>query len=44
MVILPGMDAGYMLLHPRVDVFLQMNIGTAAGKIRLTAIPVNKAV
>jgi len=43
MVILPGMDAGCMLLHPRVAVFLQMNTVTAADKIRLTVIPVNNS-
>ncbi len=30
-----------MLLHPRVAVFLQVNIVTAAEKIRLTVMPVN---
>jgi hypothetical protein len=43
MVILPGMDAGYILLHPRFAVFLQMNTVTAAKKIRLTVIPVNNS-
>jgi hypothetical protein len=36
MMILPGMDARCMLLRPRVAVFPQANIVTAAEKIRLT--------
>jgi hypothetical protein len=41
MAILPDMDAACMLLHPRVAVFLQVNIVTAAEKIMLRVIPVN---
>jgi hypothetical protein len=41
MMILPGMDAGCMLLYPRVAVFLQLNVVTAAEKIRLTVMPVS---
>jgi hypothetical protein len=43
MVILPGMDAGCMLLHPRVAVFLQMNTVNTAEEIRLTVILVNNS-
>jgi hypothetical protein len=43
MAILPGMDAGCMLLHPRVAVFLQVNIVATAQKIRPTVIPVNNS-
>jgi hypothetical protein len=41
MMILPGMDARRMLLRPRVAVFPQVNIATAAGKIRLTVMQVS---
>jgi len=37
------MDAGCMLLHPRVAVFLQVNIAAAAEKIRITVIPVSRS-
>jgi hypothetical protein len=40
MMILPDMDAGCMLLHSRVAVFLQVNIVTAAETIRITVMPV----
>ena len=43
MMILPGMDAGCLLLRPRVAVFLQINIVTVAEKIRLTVIPANNS-
>jgi hypothetical protein len=41
MMILPDMNVGCMLLYPRVAVFLQVNIVTAAEKIRITVMPVN---
>jgi hypothetical protein len=40
MMILPGIDAGCMLLRPRVAVFPQENMVIAAEKIRLTVMPV----
>jgi len=41
MMILPGTDAGCMLLRPRVAVFPQVDIVTAAEKIRLTVMQVS---
>jgi hypothetical protein len=43
MMILPGMDAMCMLLRPRVAVFPQANIVTAAEKIRFTVMPVSQS-
>jgi hypothetical protein len=41
MIILPGIDARCMLLRPRVAVFPQVNIVTAAEKIRLMVMQVS---
>jgi hypothetical protein len=40
-MILPGMDARYMLMRPRVAVFPQLDMVTAAEKIRLTVMQVS---
>jgi hypothetical protein len=42
-MILPGMDAGRMLLCPRVAVFTQKTMVITAEKIRLTVIPVSRS-
>jgi hypothetical protein len=42
-MILPGMDARYMLMRPRVAVFPQLDMVTAAEKIRLTVMPVSQS-
>jgi hypothetical protein len=42
MMILPGMDARCMPVRPRVAVFPQAAIVTAAEKIRLTVMPVSQ--
>ena len=41
-MILPAMDAMCMLMRPRVAVLSQVNIATAAEKIRLTVIQVSR--
>jgi hypothetical protein len=41
MMILPGMDAGCMLIRPYFAIFPQVNIVTAAEKIRITVMPVS---
>jgi hypothetical protein len=43
MMILPGMDAGCMLLHLRVAAFPQVNMVAAAEKIRLTVMQVSRS-
>jgi hypothetical protein len=40
-MILPGMNARCMLMCPRVAIFPQVNIITAAEKIRLTVMQVS---
>jgi hypothetical protein len=40
-MILPGMNARCMLMRPRVAVFPQVDIVTAAEKIRLTVMQVS---
>jgi hypothetical protein len=42
-MILPGIDAKCMLKRPRVAVFPQANIVTAAEKIRLTVMQVSRS-
>jgi hypothetical protein len=43
MMILPGMDAGHMLLRPCVAVFPQKTMVITAEKIRLRVMPVSRS-
>jgi hypothetical protein len=42
-MILPGIDAGRMLLRPRVAVFPQKTMVITAEKIRLTVMPASRS-
>jgi hypothetical protein len=43
MIILPGIDAGRMLMRSRAAVFPQKNMVIMAEKIRLTVMPVSQS-